>query len=315
MSERHISAMTQPQVQQYKSGMGAKVLIVDDEVNNIMLLETDLIELDYQVLSAKNGHEALELLRCHTDVRLILLDRMMPIMNGMQFLEIIKKHESLKSIPIIMQTAAAQPEQLVEAIDAGVYYYLTKPYNLNVLRSIVTAAIDDANSIRLLRQELADFKGKLGLITQLSLEYQTLEEARYISTFISRFFPDPDRVILGLFELLVNAVEHGNLKISYDEKTQLNSDGLWIKEVQHRLSLPEYKDLKAKVIFKKTDSDVMVTIQDQGVGFNWQEYLELSAERGTHSHGRGIAMSKLISFDQLQYFGVGNEVECRIFIK
>ena len=55
-------------------------------------------------------------------------------------------------------------------------------------------------------------------------------------------------------------------------------------------------------------ADLHYRIEDQGEGFDWRKYLEISPERAFHTHGRGIAMSRMLCFDSLEYVGKGNEV-------
>jgi hypothetical protein len=63
---------------------------------------------------------------------------------------------------------------------------------------------------------------------------------------------------------------------------------------------------------KATKDAIVVHIIDEGNGFDWRKYLELSPDRITDPHGRGIATSRMMSFDSLEYLGVGNEVRCTV---
>ena len=89
---------------------------------------------------------------------------------------------------------------------------------------------------------------------------------------------------------------------------------MWGEEIERRLTLPEYKDKMAVINYTKGQNSITLKITDEGEGFDWQEYMEISPERSTHSHGRGIAMSKMMSFDQMEYIGKGNEVLCTVSI-
>ena len=71
---------------------------------------------------------------------------------------------------------------------------------------------------------------------------------------------------------------------------------------------PEYGQRRVTVNLERSDSTLAITIQDQGDGFAWQDYLEFSEDRAFDPHGRGIAMSRLTSFDSLEYRGNGNTV-------
>lgn len=289
------------------------ILAVDDEPNNLRALKLDLEDNGYHVLSAKDGVEAWEILQMHKEkISTILLDRMMPNMNGMEFIAKMKTDKTVSSIPVIMQTAAAEKEQVIEGIKAGAYYYLTKPYDKDVMLSIVFAAVRDYSHNSQLREDVKKFSRKLYLVREARFEAKTLDDVQYLSTFLSQFYPAPENVVLGISELLTNAVEHGNLGITYDEKSDLNSKGVWAAEVERRLAMPEHAAKLVYVNYIRDHDHINLTIKDQGAGFNWIEYMEISPERATHNHGRGIALSKMMSFDHLEYLGDGNEVLCRV---
>ena len=117
---------------------------------------------------------------------------------------------------------------------------------------------------------------------------------------------------MGLSEMLLNAVEHGNVGITYEEKTGLMAEGMWEQEVLRRLALPENADKQVHVHYEKTHHEILLSIRDEGPGFDWACYLDLSLERASDSHGRGIAMSKMLSFDEISYLGCGNQVVCKV---
>ena len=111
---------------------------------------------------------------------------------------------------------------------------------------------------------------------------------------------------------MVNAIEHGNLGITYAEKTDLMLASAWSTEVERRLALPENQNKYAALHFEATDDTIRIHIKDQGRGFDWQKYLEFAPERLTDPHGRGIATTRIVAFSTLQYLGCGNEVICTI---
>lgn len=118
----------------------SKILIVDDEEFNRDILTDCLTDGGYEVIVANDGLEALEQLKNHNDVSMVILDLMMPKMNGEEVLETIKSDARLKNIPVIIQTAAASQVQLKKLLDAGAYENLIKPYNVARLLEIVNAA-------------------------------------------------------------------------------------------------------------------------------------------------------------------------------
>ncbi|MEY4526399.1 MAG: hypothetical protein RL768_118 [Nitrospirota bacterium] len=139
-------------------------------------------------------------------------------------------------------------------------------------------------------------------------ELRTLTEARNLAELLAYAFPDPLRTQLGLTELLVNGVEHGNLEISYAEKSSLLKAGRLDAEIARRLALQENLQKRVWVSMDRKETEVDVEIVDAGKGFDWRRYLALDGERSDDSHGRGIAMSRRISFDRLEFRNSGNHV-------
>jgi CheY-like chemotaxis protein len=291
------------------------ILAIDDELTNLIILEEYLSEGNYEVTSVQSAQAGLAQLESGNKFHAILLDRMMAGMNGMEFLEQIKGNERYKHIPVIMQTAAATQDQIAEGIKAGVFYYLTKPFKKNVLISVLESALKDFSVYDEIKTKLEQVNAALHRIVSCSFLLQNLDDVSNVSYYIAKLYPDPEVTIMGLKELMINAVEHGNLGITYDEKSELNFKGIWAEEVQNRLSLPEYKDKYAIASLEKNDDQIVFTIEDQGRGFDWEKYMVMDPMRATDNHGRGIAMSNILSFDEIEYVAPGNKVICRKNLK
>jgi CheY-like chemotaxis protein len=285
------------------------ILAVDDNPTSLRLLESMLERNDFEVQTAVNGLETMAILeKDHEEIDIILLDRMMPEMDGIEVCNAMKSDERFRYIPIIMQTAADHPEEISEGIAAGVFYYLTKPLSQEMLLSVVAAAGKQIRRHKQLRHEMERRKISFGLVQILKCTFKTLEEAEGMSIFLANFFDDPDRTLTGVSELLINAVEHGNLGISYQEKSELVTNQEWQKEVNRRLADPKYKDRMVTVIFERKEDACYIQISDEGEGFNWKEYMDVDPSRAMHNHGRGIAMANMLCFSRLIYNKKGNQV-------
>jgi CheY-like chemotaxis protein len=285
------------------------ILIADDSKVAQIKLKEYLIPTGYPVVIVSNGREAWEILsRPDHEFLAVLLDRVMPEMDGMEVLKRVKSHKRLRNLPIIMQTSSSSKDEVTEGIEAGAYYYLTKPYTEHAVRMITNVAISDF----LKHQSIERKVDTLGIETTLPIknEYQfrKVEEVDILTTLLSKRCPDPQKVALGLYELLLNAVEHGNLGITYKEKSLLIESGEWTNEVEKRSSTPPYSEKSGTITFEKKEDKIIFHIKDEGNGFDWEQYLEISPERAFDSHGRGIAMSRHASFSSLNYLGKGNEV-------
>ncbi|MDO8527788.1 MAG: response regulator [Deltaproteobacteria bacterium] len=113
-----------------------KILIVDDEYYLTETLKLRLEFLGYEVLTAENGAESLEVLKANP-VDLVVMDVLMPVMDGLEATAKIKKTDKTKKIPVLVLTAKAQPKDKAEAFAAGADDYLTKPFETDVFVSKV----------------------------------------------------------------------------------------------------------------------------------------------------------------------------------
>lgn len=290
-----------------------KVLAVDDDELCLVSLVEMLEFNDYEVFQADNAEAALDILKDHEDIAVICLDRMMPGMDGVTLTQEIKKNPVFKHIPVVMQTAAASSEEMSEGIEAGVYYYLTKPYSEESLITIVNAAVSGSREYDELRRIAASGVQLIGLVTQASFRFRTLQEAKDISYMLSRALPHPEKAVLGITELTTNAIEHGNLGITYEEKKDLLLNGGWEEEVKRRLADERNAGKYASLEFGTVEDGYVITISDAGEGFDWQKFMTFDPERAKDPNGRGIFMSMHTSFDGMTYNEPGNVVTC--FIK
>jgi CheY-like chemotaxis protein len=118
---------------------GKKVLIVDDDMRNIFALSAVLEEYEMVILPADNGRDAIRILRAQPDIDLVLMDIMMPEMDGIDTMREIRKFPELKSLPIIAVTAKAMKGDRERCIEAGAWDYLSKPVDTEQLLAVLRA--------------------------------------------------------------------------------------------------------------------------------------------------------------------------------
>jgi CheY-like chemotaxis protein/signal transduction histidine kinase len=116
---------------------GAKILLVDDDVRNVFALTSVLEPQGVSVEIARNGKEALEKLEQAPDVDLVLMDIMMPVMNGLDATRAIREQPRFKKLPIIALTAKAMREDQEKCLEAGANDYLAKPVDVDKLLSLL----------------------------------------------------------------------------------------------------------------------------------------------------------------------------------
>ncbi|MCG2634734.1 MAG: response regulator [Gammaproteobacteria bacterium] len=298
------------------SAVAANLLIVEDEPAYQGLIVQMLADQPYALTVVGDAEAAWQHLNAG-DIRfdVVLLDLMLgdgDIFGGRTLLRQIKSDPRLRHTPVVLQTVHGASEDIAEGIRAGAYYYLVKPYSAALLLSILQTAAGDSRHFHDLLARVKQGQASLGLMNRAEFRFRDLNEARALATSIAGACPEPSRTILGLTEILINAVEHGNLAIGYDLKTELLESGRWEEEIQRRLSLPEYSERWARLLFVREGTEVRLMVEDQGDGFDWQKYLEIDARRAAASHGRGMALAKALSFDEVQYLDSGRRVEMRI---
>ena len=134
--------------------MPVKILLVDDNENNLLSMEVALEKQNYNFFRANSGREALRVLLHEEDFTLILLDVKMPIMDGYETAELIYQRDKLKQIPIIFITAHDYEEAaMFKGYKAGAVDFIRKPFNPEILRSKVAVFAELYRKNRLLRKQ------------------------------------------------------------------------------------------------------------------------------------------------------------------
>jgi CheY-like chemotaxis protein/anti-sigma regulatory factor (Ser/Thr protein kinase) len=289
---------------------GPAILIVDD-VPETIDVSVNVLKDSYRVHVATSGKLALKI-AAEKRLDAILLDIMMPEMDGFEVCRRLKQDDCTKQIPVVFLTALAATDDVVKGLSLGALYYLTKPVLPAQLKAVVASATQHYQALRALEDQSIGLSNAIRLVDHARFSFRTLDDVEALAALTSQVCPSPERSLVGLSELLINAVEHGNLGIGYQEKSDLNEAGRWHTEVERRLALPENLSKFATLDLRRDSRQIRFTIIDQGQGFDWQSYLEIDPLRAFDNHGRGVAIAKSLSFDELEYRGTGSEVEARI---
>lgn len=166
-----------------------KILVVDDEQLNLDLMEAMLVPAGYSVICARDGMEAVnKALLSIPDV--ILLDVMMPIMDGFEVAARIREHDNLKNIPIVMVTALGEVKHRVQALESGADDYLTKPVDETELLTRVRTLVEKSDRINKLI-----VPKKKSVVPAVILSIAVLAAAGALAYAISNQ-PDPQLVVV-----------------------------------------------------------------------------------------------------------------------
>lgn len=288
------------------------LLLVEDEPVSLKLLESFLKDEPFHLTIARDGEEACRILEEHSPsyFQCVISDINMPNMNGLELLKHLKEDPKRKHIPVILQTAVSGEEDIKKGIDLGAFYYLLKPVTKETLKSLITAALQDYTNFLEATHSLGSHTQPSPLLKSGQFTFQTIKQAKNLAQFLALMTKEPETITMGLLELMLNAIEHGNLGITYDEKTELVATGELKNEINRRLESKEHKDKFVTVDINRTEDKLVISIQDMGVGFDFEKYMDFSLERAMDNHGRGIMMANKLSFDELLYTNQGNTAVC-----
>ena len=122
----------------------AKILIVDDEKDIRKLVGIYLKKQGYKTLEAENGQMAIDIMKEHSDIDLVIMDIMMPVMNGYEATKMIRSldREDAKTIPIIAMTANAFTEDRQKAKEAGMNEHIVKPVDVELLIKVIHKLVE-----------------------------------------------------------------------------------------------------------------------------------------------------------------------------
>mgnify|MGYP001584580683 CR=1 FL=1 len=122
--------------------MPKKVLIVDDEPISLHILSEFLSDSPFDYDAFQDGRQAFtKLLSSPSDYSVVVMDRIMPYMSGMEILNRMQEDPQLKDIPVIMLTGLGEKEDIIDAVKAGVFDYLTKPIEKILLIKLIERAL------------------------------------------------------------------------------------------------------------------------------------------------------------------------------
>lgn len=208
-------------------------------------------------------------------------------------------------LPVILLLTQEERDRLDDKVHQRVNYCLIEPVSEKLLSAIVQAASAEHTRILDLRNETLRRKSAIGNLVSGEFEIRTLSETRNLATMLSLTCPVPANAAIGMAELMVNAIEHGNLGIGFELKSKLLASGDWHNEITRRLGLDENREKKVKISLKKTLTEIEFRVIDEGDGFNRDTVMSGMSDP-LRIHGRGIQIAETQCFNSLEYQGRGN---------
>ncbi|MBS0207979.1 MAG: response regulator [Planctomycetes bacterium] len=289
-----------------------KILVVDDSVVERHLVRGLLKTLgEVEVEFAENGVQAVERVE-HAPPDLVLTDLMMPEMNGLELVNVIR--ERFCDVPIILLTAFGNETLAVTALEQGAACYVPKSQQTEILADTVQRVLARREADRR-RERVVRCIGAMTcyfiLENDPSLIRPLVDVVQQQLAEMGLFDPvERINVGLALEEAITNAMGHGNLELSQQE---MAAEPLLSPEGDHpriaaRCSSPPYCNRKVTVTTHLSTFGARFDIGDEGHGFKPQEVLDREVTNSfDEGHGRGLLMMHK-SMDEVSYNETGNHV-------
>ena len=286
-----------------------KVLIIEDDPSVRYFLRQVAEAAGHDADEAATGAEGFEKYDTFAP-DLIFTDVHLPDIDGLNILERIRKRN--RDVMVIVVTGLGSVDIAVRALQLKANNFLQKPIRVEVINSLLQK-YDQMLRVSHLRDEVSRMVVhrdlKMVLPTRLDLIGSAVD---LLVREASPWLDEQERfgVQMGLFELVTNAMEHGNLGITYDEKNDALFEGPYRFQelIERRLSDPILAQRQVSIEFKQTNERLDWTIQDEGEGFDWVAVPNpLESEEQERLNGRGIFLARF-QFDTLEYIGNGNKV-------
>ena len=287
-----------------------RILIVDDEQSILDAMAEAIRILDFSVITAQNGDEAWQKFQ-EEKPDVVVTDVRMPHRDGLTLTSQIKA--CAPSCPVIVVTGFGSEEAAISALKAGASDFLVKPFQLSELR----LAVD--RSCSLLRARLADER-VIPVVVDVNCTIVIDNFPEMLGGIVNYALKTltgclSDKQLLGLRvalqELLINAIEHGNLNISPEEKMDALMNDRYDQLLQERRQTPEFQKRRVQLSFEHNveAGTVQFRICDEGNGFDWEAMLGRDVQElpKTAGAGRGIFLVRTL-VPEVRYYGNGNEV-------
>jgi len=297
-----------------KSSTQKQLLIVGCNIERQSYLEASLDKTLYQLTFCDTLAQAILKVKNSPIVQYdaFLIDESALNDDEFERLKSFREDSCFGLIPLFLQVDNPQSDAIQKGFDIGMYFYFTYPVNVQLLNKAILSATQGVDNHQEISRRLTNFDIAHPLLQKAVFHVQTAAEAQAIASVLAYMTPDQKRTAVGLFELILNSIEHGNLEIGYKLKSQLIKNSKLQTEIARRLSLEENKNKFVIVTLEHKADFFEFTISDNGTGFNYSNFLDFEENRSTDSHGRGIMIANRLSFDYLEYRDSGSTVVCRV---
>jgi len=291
-----------------------RVVIVDDELSVREILTRIVKHENLLADPYADSRTALDALRDrHDDVMLVIIDIRMPGLSGLEFMR--QAAADCPDTPFIVTSGNASKKDIIQALKQGALDYFEKPFAVKeISASILKVRLLADESLKTLQvyRNLVEKRLLFRIANDINL-VQSLVSGLVAEIKISCRIPRSQfpGMRMGLHELIVNAIEHGNLELDSELKSRSN----YMDIVRRRAAQPRFRERRVTIDVVIAANAFSCVISDQGPGFDWRALPDpTDPENLFKPHGRGVIMAGNF-FDEFFFNETGNRVTVRKFFK
>ena len=288
-----------------------RLLVVDDEEMILSLLKSWLErETHFECEFFSSGEAALAFYE-DKGCDVLLTDIRMPGMDGIELLRSIKQVD--RDVAVIVMSGYSEVNSVIEALREGVVDFFKKPFEMRSVIDCLNRTFQRLN-VEYSRQEAISYLASESQTFRIPNSFDAADQVALDLTrqLAEKDFTDDaiiESVRVSLNEMIINAIEHGNLEVSYEEKSRIIEDfeayGAFLKK---RAEQPRFRDRRVEIEYSMTADAITFVVRDQGDGFDHDNLPDpTDPENLLNCHGRGILMTT-IYMDEVRYNEKGNEV-------
>ena len=227
------------------------ILIVDDAIINIGMLEDILIDLGYNTLTASSAAEATSILT-EQFPDMVLLDIMMPDINGYEFCQMLKENPHTRDIPVIFVSAAESEDEMEKAFEIGGVDFIKKPFNVTEIKARVSTHLN----IHLLKKELQESNRKLNRVISEQSKKIDEEKRRILNNIVALNYTSGDgkrrsKIVSANSRMLAQA-------LNFTEKYENSISGAFVDGIEIAGVIREIDYNLFKVFFAEDDKNIAV---------------------------------------------------------
>jgi CheY-like chemotaxis protein/anti-sigma regulatory factor (Ser/Thr protein kinase) len=291
------------------NGGRVRILVVDDQETLRALLSRLLTREGFEPIEAGDGEQAVQLFKTMAPL-VVVSDIMMPKMDGLALLHEIKMID--RNATVILMTGQGNEDVLLDALRGGATNFFKKPFNIRELieeiRKVVEFRLEAARST-LFSPFLVEETKRFVIPRADSAYFPVINQ---ITLQLPCLLPEGEilNLKIGIEEMIANAVEHGNLGISFEEKNRAIEEGRLAELMAERGAQSDAAGRSVRVVSHLAPEFFEITISDDGKGFAWDRLPAVVPESLLSFNGRGIFLTK-IYFDEVSYAKGGTEVTLR----